>query len=319
MRGGFIFLRRWSSRENMVVFGKFKRGWLELRGPPFHLWDEDQLRYILKKWGKVTKVAWDSLKLVDLSKVKLWVEMFPNVVLPALLEVEDGDWSFTVAVSVIGEDEEDDLFKSESTRSKDELMSAGGCVSQRPKNAAGLCGITRDNECYNWRPLPRSRSRFSSSNLASKREKGWGGSLLGLVVGSNIEPTKPDALLKARSVRAQFGAKSFGPLVGPIFNQAHETEARSSKGGPIALSSSKLQCSESFAKEVLSIVHSQESSKVKGPSVVARRKARSWPSCLKVSPFAPKCKLDGAVSAEANLAIFRGSLVFNQGVISPFL
>ena len=64
-------------------------------------------------------MAWDSLKLVDLSKVKLWVEMFPNVVLPALLEVEDGAWTFMVAISVIGEVEEDDLFRFESTRSKD--------------------------------------------------------------------------------------------------------------------------------------------------------------------------------------------------------
>ena len=75
----------------------------------------------------------------------------------------------------------------------------------------------------------------------------------------NIGPLKPDALLKARSVRAQFGAKSFGPLASP----AHETEARSSKGGLVALSSSKLQCSDFSAKEVLSIVQSQESSKKK--------------------------------------------------------
>ena len=32
----------------------------------------------------------DTLKLVDLSKVKLKVEMIPNVVLLALLEVIDG-------------------------------------------------------------------------------------------------------------------------------------------------------------------------------------------------------------------------------------
>ena len=75
----------------------------------------------------------------------------------------------------------------------------------------------------------------------------------------NIGPLKPDALLKARFVRAQFGAKSIGPLASP----AHETEARSSKGGLVALSSSKLQCSDSSAKEVLSIVQSQESSKKK--------------------------------------------------------
>ena len=35
-----------------------------------------------------------------------------------------------------------------------------------------------------------------------------------------------------------------------------------------------------------------------------------------MSPFAPKRKLDGGVSAEANLDIFRGSSIFNQGVSS---
>ncbi|RVW67096.1 hypothetical protein CK203_063183 [Vitis vinifera] len=50
--------------------------------------------------GRVTKVAKETLKLVDLTKAKLWVEMLPNVVLPALLEVEDGAWTYTVAVSV---------------------------------------------------------------------------------------------------------------------------------------------------------------------------------------------------------------------------
>ena len=67
----------------------------------------------------------------------------------------------------------------------------------------------------------------------------------------------------------------------------------------------------------MSIVHSQESSKIKGPSVSARRKARSWPSSLKVSSFAPKRNLDGGGSAEANLAIFRCILVSNKGVLSP--
>ena len=82
----------------------------------------------MQKWGKVTKVARESLKLVDLSKVKLWVEMLPNVVLPALLEVEDGAWSFTVAIIVAGEAKGDDPLRPESTRSKDELMSTKGCV-----------------------------------------------------------------------------------------------------------------------------------------------------------------------------------------------
>ena len=52
----------------------------------------------MKNWGKVTKVAQDSLKLVDFSKVKLWVEMNPNIVLHVLLNVQDEALSFTVAV-----------------------------------------------------------------------------------------------------------------------------------------------------------------------------------------------------------------------------
>ena len=90
VKGRIILLRKWSPKENMMVHGKFRRGWLVLKGLPFHLWDEVQPNFILKKWGRVTKVAKETLKLVDLTKAKLWVEMLPNVVLPALLEVEDG-------------------------------------------------------------------------------------------------------------------------------------------------------------------------------------------------------------------------------------
>ena len=86
--------------------------------------------------------------------MKLWVEMLPNVVLPTLLEVEDGAWTFTVAVSVTGEVDEDDIATSESTRSRDELLKAGGYVSQSTKNAEGLRGSIRDNECYSRRLLP---------------------------------------------------------------------------------------------------------------------------------------------------------------------
>ena len=132
VRGEVFALRRWSPEENSVVRGKFRRGWLELRGLPFHLWDEVQLSHVLQQWGRVTKVARNSLKFVDLSKVTLRVEMLPKVVLPALLEVEDVDRTYTVAVTVTGEDDgEDDggdSIKPELSRSKDEMRSAGGCV-----------------------------------------------------------------------------------------------------------------------------------------------------------------------------------------------
>ena len=68
----------------------------------------------------------------------------------------------------------------------------------------------------------RARSRSSISNLASKAEKGWGGSLFGPAVGSVMGPTKPDAYFKARSVRAQFGVKSFGPPVSPVLKQKQD-------------------------------------------------------------------------------------------------
>ena len=128
VRGEVFALRRWSPKENSVVNGKFRWGWLELRGLLFHLWDEVQLRHILQQWGRVTKVARKSLKFVDLSKVTLRVEMLPNVVLPALLEVEDGEWTYMVAVTVTGEDDGGDSIRPQSNRSKDELRSAGGCV-----------------------------------------------------------------------------------------------------------------------------------------------------------------------------------------------
>ena len=194
-------------------------------------------------WGKVTEVVRDSLNLVDLLNVKLWVEMHPNVVLSALLEVEDGAWSFTVVVSIIKEDEEVHLLRTKSTRSRGELDSTGGSFSLWPKKVMGTHGAIRENEGYSCMPLSCSFSRFSNSNLAgdSKRKKGLGGSQMGPMVGSISRPTKLDAILKAQSsVRAQFGVSpreeaSFGLLAFPVVNQAHETEgdkARSSKGGP---------------------------------------------------------------------------------------
>lgn len=69
-----------------MVLEKFRRGCLELRGLPFRLWNETQLRFILKNWGKVAEVDRDTLGLVDLTKARVKVEMNPNVVFPVFLE-----------------------------------------------------------------------------------------------------------------------------------------------------------------------------------------------------------------------------------------
>ncbi|RVW41858.1 putative ribonuclease H protein [Vitis vinifera] len=300
VRGEVFALRRWSPEENSVVRGKFRRGWLELRGLPFHLWDEVQLSHILQQWGRVTEVARNSLKFVDLSKVTLRVEMLPKVVLPALLEVEDGDWTYTVAVTVTGEDDgEDDggdYIKSESSCSKDEMRSAGGCVLKKPQMVEGLRAIDRTSDCQRW--MPRHRLHFSSSDSKSaKGEKGKGRWMSGPRTGSNVGPT-PDAF-EARSGWAQVGAKDFGPLVGP----AHKG---SSNGGPFVSSSSKLQGPGLSAKNRASEGLPQASSKTKGSPVSVRRRARSGPPRFDEASSSPKRTFEGGDSLVTNRDISRG-------------
>ncbi|RVX07249.1 hypothetical protein CK203_022498 [Vitis vinifera] len=111
------------------------------------------------------------------NEAKLWVEMLPNVVLPALLEVEDGEWSYTVAVSVAGEDEDVDVVTSEVNRSRNEneWVRVGGCVSQSSKDAEGLRGSVKDIECYRKRHLPRARYRAVKDVFGDKgRQEGDG-------------------------------------------------------------------------------------------------------------------------------------------------
>ena len=225
VKGRLVLLRRWSPRENMFIPGKFRRGWLVLKGLPFHLWEVDQLKFILKKWGRVTEVARETVKLLDLTKVKLWVEMHPRVVLPALLEVEDGAWKHTVAVSVIGEEGEDGNVTSETSHCRYEWLKEGGCVSQTPKFAEGLRGSIRGNECYRREPLPRARYRRSSTSMAAKREKVWEGSRLGFEEEVILGPTGPESSTKAHPVRVQKGRRSRGLHAGPDVPQAHDADA----------------------------------------------------------------------------------------------
>ena len=72
---------------------------------PFHLWSKVHLKKIVEKWGTMTEINWRTLKLFDLSKARIRIAMKDRLVLPALIEVIDGDWVFTISVAVI-EDEE---------------------------------------------------------------------------------------------------------------------------------------------------------------------------------------------------------------------
>ena len=98
-------MRRWSPKENAKIDGKFREGWIELRGLPFHLWSEVHLKKIVEQWGTVNEIDWHTLKLFDLSRARLKIAMRDRAILPALLEVSDGDWVFTVVVVVVGDEE----------------------------------------------------------------------------------------------------------------------------------------------------------------------------------------------------------------------
>ncbi|KAJ9683164.1 hypothetical protein PVL29_018949 [Vitis rotundifolia] len=281
--------------ENMVVQGKFRRGWLVLKGLPFHLWDEVQLNFILKKWGRVTKVAKETLKLVDLTRVKLWVEMLPNVVLPALLEVEDGEWSYTVAVSVTGEDDDADAVTYEINSSRNEWVRVGGCVSQSPKVAEGLRGNVRDIECYRKRRLPGARYRQSRTRLADKGEIGGGWSRSGPAEANFIGPEN-ESSFKAHKVRAQSGMRHRGLQDGPEAPQAHQSASASSLFPQGAASSTKAiaMLSPDDARAGAKVFFGEEGRAVE-------LKAQSLPNPRPLSDNTVGCKFKGSSGLGQNL------------------
>ncbi|RVW99859.1 hypothetical protein CK203_029193 [Vitis vinifera] len=290
VRGGVVALRRWSPKENSVVGGKFRREMGE--GNEGGKGNSEARRLVEGK-----DVGGDASKCRATSVAR------------------GGRWSLVIYGCSFRyrRAEEDVLLRPESNRSKDEVTSAEGCVYQRPKNVEGLRATARDNEYHRWRPRHRSRARSSVSNSATKVEKGRGKSCLGPTAGSVDGPTKPEAFFKGRFARAHFEEKNIGPFAGPV----HETEAGSSNGGPATPSSSKLQRSGTSAKEMMPIAHSQESAKLKGNSVTARCKARSWPPSLKVTSLAPMRNLDGDGAPEANRGFIWGRSVFKKGALSP--
>ncbi|KAJ9700869.1 hypothetical protein PVL29_006278 [Vitis rotundifolia] len=124
-----VQLRRWTPKENSEIEGKFRGGWIELRGLPFHLWSEVHLKKIVEQWGTVIEIDWRTLKLYDLSKVRVRIAMKDRSVLPSLLEVTDGDWVFTVAVVVVGE----------------EADRRGNVKGKIRSTAGGSCRVGEDN------------------------------------------------------------------------------------------------------------------------------------------------------------------------------
>ncbi|RVX04944.1 hypothetical protein CK203_019135 [Vitis vinifera] len=102
IKGGYrVQLRRWSPKENSEVKGKFKGGWIELQGLPFH-YGLSTLKKIVERWGTVTKFDWRTLKLFDLNKAMVRISMKERLVFPTLIKVMDEGWVFTIYVVVVG-------------------------------------------------------------------------------------------------------------------------------------------------------------------------------------------------------------------------
>ena len=57
----------------------------------------------MEQWETVTKINWRTLKLFDLSKAMVRVVMKERPVLPALIEVLNGGWEFTISIAMAGE------------------------------------------------------------------------------------------------------------------------------------------------------------------------------------------------------------------------
>ena len=88
----------------------------------------------------MTEINWRTLKLFDLSKAKIRIAMKERSILPALIEVIDGDWVFTISVAVVGEEEaRRDRVMGESTRKGSESHpgTGGGRREERDKSTAG--------------------------------------------------------------------------------------------------------------------------------------------------------------------------------------
>ena len=116
---------------------------------PFHLWSEVHLKKIVEQWGTVTEIDWRTLKLFDLSKARVRIAMKDRSVLPALIEVTDRDWVFTVSVVVV--EDEDGRRGSIKGKSTEEVIAShsrtgGERSGERVRSTAGgRCRVGEDS------------------------------------------------------------------------------------------------------------------------------------------------------------------------------
>ena len=97
----------------------------------------------------MTEINWQMLKLFDLSKARVRIAMKDRLVLPALIEVTEGDWVFTISIVVVGvEDVRRGSVMGESTWEAfaSHLGIGGGRQGERVRSmAGGRCRVGEDS------------------------------------------------------------------------------------------------------------------------------------------------------------------------------
>ncbi|RVW59478.1 hypothetical protein CK203_104155 [Vitis vinifera] len=187
-----VQLRWWSPRENTEVLWKFRGGWIELQGLPFHLWSKEHLKKIVEQWGTVVEINWRTVKLFDLSKARVRISMKECTVLPALIKI-DGKrmvekanpmakgWSFNGDFGKIqgGSQKGEDAF--EGTHGKKSASVGNNYVSPFPlfnlnsnKESNGIFGLRLFGEdmVRGVRPIQALRNGQEMDGVQPKARKG---------------------------------------------------------------------------------------------------------------------------------------------------
>ena len=174
-----------------------------MQGLPFHLWYEEHLKKIVKQWGMVIEIDWRMVKLFDLSKARVRILMKERTVLPALIEVIDGGWVFTISVAVVGaEDERRVRGMGESTRGGSESCSwtSGRRLDEKANPMAKGWSFNED--------VDRIQGGVESQK-AKDASKGTCGK--SATMGNNcIQPSSPFNLNSNKEGNGSFGPKLFG-------------------------------------------------------------------------------------------------------------
>ncbi|RVW64320.1 hypothetical protein CK203_047007 [Vitis vinifera] len=134
-----------------------------------------------EQWGTVTKIDWRTMKLYDLCKTRVRILMKEHSVLPALIEVLDGGWVFTISIAVVGAGEERRV-REMTDKLKD------GVGNQKAERTHGKRRADEGNNCV---------QPSSPLNLNSNKERigSFGPKLLGPVttLGQEMDGKQPNS------------------------------------------------------------------------------------------------------------------------------